>query len=465
MNKNSFGCLTPSAFIATLLTLIVIAGFAFADGNNIFSPGALNAEQGALIGAVTSHAQIDKDCAKCHAAPWDANNMDGLCIQCHQEISTQVADKNSMHGIMLNGDTLACRDCHPEHRGATAPLTILDIGGFPHQTTGFALASHQKRDAGLAFTCADCHQPDDWHFDPQRCSTCHEQLNNTFMGIHSQVFPAACLNCHDGLETFNKAYNHTLGGFPLQGKHIGLACESCHRGARTAADFHSAPQNCAACHQKDDAHQGSFGTECGTCHTESAWKPATFDHSLTGFKLDGQHTEAECEECHTNKTFKDTPSTCFACHQKDDEHAGKYGQNCQNCHSTQGWKPATFDHNLSKFKLSGAHANVTCEKCHINNIFKGTPQTCAGCHNEPAFHAGLFRGQACEACHNTNAWSPALFNQPHPQPLTDEGGSGINHGNATCRQCHPSNLNTASCLACHDNNNPGDEGGEGGGDD
>lgn len=462
MNKNLPGCLTPSALIATLLTLTVIGIFALTGGNQLFSSGALNAQIGQSIGGVTSHAELVKDCGKCHTAPWDAESMDDHCTACHQDIATQVADGNSMHGNLMKNRSVPCRECHSDHNGANAPLTMVDVSAFPHQLTGFSLASHKKQENGLPFACADCHNGDLSRFDPTLCQTCHKQINSAFMQGHIQTFSVGCMDCHDGLETLNKKYNHNLTKFKLEGQHLGLDCATCHAGARTAADFTSTSPECATCHRQDDAHAGKFGTACEMCHNASAWQPASFDHNLTTFRLDGAHSEAECEACHINSVFKGTPSTCISCHQKEDEHNGKFGQNCQNCHSTTAWTPATFDHNLSTFKLLGAHINVACEACHKNNVFQGTPQTCAACHAEPAFHAGLFPAQGCDTCHNANAWSPALFNQPHPQPLTDEGGSGIQHGGATCRQCHPSNLNSFTCLACHDSNNPD---GEGGGDD
>ncbi len=55
---------------------------------------------------------------------------------------------------------------------------------------------------------------------------------------------------------------------------------------------------------------------------------------------------------------------------------------------------------------------------------------------------------------------------PEEPAIADEGGSGVNHGGASCRDCHTQTLSSATCLACHDSNNPDDEGGgDGGGDD
>ena len=49
-------------------------------------------------------------------------------------------------------------------------------------------------------------------------------------------------------------------------------------------------------------------------------------------------------------------------------------QECAACHSPEGWKPANVDHSKFAFHLDGQHATVACESCHINGVFKGTPQ-------------------------------------------------------------------------------------------
>ena len=214
---------------------------------------------------------------------------------------------------------------------------------------------------------------------------------------------------------------------------------------------------CGSCHQQDDAHNGELGTDCALCHSTAKWKPSTFDHNNSIFKLTGAHLNVDCAQCHQGGSFKGTPTECYACHKVDDNHNGRFGTSCDACHSTTAWKPATFDHNLSTFRLTGAHANLACEKCHSKG-FAGTPAFCAGCHADPSFHKGMF-GNNCSSCHNTSNWN-ASYKGPHPS-FGDEGG--INHGGASCRDCHTVNLATATCTKCHDSNNPGDGGG--GGDD
>ena len=455
MNNNRPGCLSPFAILASIFTLLLIVGFALFSGSGFFSAGGLNAQAGEILGGVNSHAGIGNDCARCHPAAWSTTTQADLCLACHVDIAKQLSRADSVHSLMLKNQQVSCRACHPDHRGSQAALTDMQSGTFPHDGTGYSLRSHQRRSDGQAFACTDCHGSDITRFDPLVCSTCHEQVDKVFMASHTQAYGSACRGCHDGLETISKRFDHSQVAFKLEGKHAGLACVDCHADEHTPADFKSRAAECSACHSKDDAHKGAFGTDCGSCHKATGWKPATFDHNLSAFKLEGKHVNVECQKCHVNNVFKGTDSACFSCHQKDDEHKGKFGQDCGACHKATGWKPATFDHNLSAFKLDGAHVNVECQKCHINNVFKGTPQECSGCHNDPAFHLGMFSGQSCAQCHKTAGWSPAKYNGPHPIISNEDGGQGVNHGGQGCRSCHTVNLNTATCTQCHDSNHPG----------
>jgi hypothetical protein len=217
---------------------------------------------------------------------------------------------------------------------------------------------------------------------------------------------------------------------------------------------------CSSCHAKDDAHNGAFGTDCSQCHTTAAWLPASFDHSKLGFPLTGAHASLECAKCHLNNVFTAIDSACYACHAKDDAHNGQFGTDCGTCHTTPAWLPASFDHSKTGFPLTGAHAGLSCSKCHTSGVFSGLANACSSCHAEPSFHAGLFAGMTCDQCHTTASWGPAAFNLSHPSGCGEHGC--INHEGATCRDCHTVNLSTATCLKCHDSNNPGEGGGGGG---
>jgi hypothetical protein len=334
----------------------------------------------------------------------------------------------------------------------------VDPGIFPHDAVGYSLAGHAQKADASAFVCADCHAGRYGSFDQTVCQACHLQMDAAFAQAHRLAFGGDCLACHDGLDTYGSGFDHNRYSFQLVGKHLDVVCSSCHLNARSIADLQAASSDCAACHAADDAHQGRLGSDCGACHTTAGWLPASFDHDLAAFKLEGKHVDVSCESCHVDNVFQGTPTDCYACHAKDDAHSGQYGTDCSACHTPAGWLPAFFDH--SGFPLTGGHAGLPCARCHASGQFVGLSTACAACHADPAFHRGLF-GTNCAQCHNTSNWS-ATYTGPHPGGCE---GNCINHQGASCRDCHTVNLSSATCTRCHDSNDPGDGGGGGGGDD
>jgi hypothetical protein len=445
MKTKRIGCFTGSGLIAGLLTLLFISGVALARGGVLFNPGALNAQAGAQpVGGVASHAETGGHCSACHTAIWESEVMSDRCLACHKDLLTSA---DNFHAVMLaQSQTWSCQECHTEHNGAQAALTIFDMQRFPHEASGYSLAGHQTTANGANFTCADCHGERITAMDLARCTTCHQEIDPVSMADHLVAFGGECLACHDGIDTYGKAFDHNLQAFPLQGKHATTDCVGCHTEARTPTDLKNAPTDCFSCHAQDDPHGGRFGQDCAQCHTPEAWENATFDHSLAAFSLSGAHTDVACEACHVNGVFKGTPQDCFSCHQADDAHAGQFGQDCAQCHTPEGWENASFDHSLAAFPLTGAHLSVACTDCHTGGVYKGTPQECSACHAEPVYHQGLF-GSDCAACHETASWSPALYNQAHTFPF-NHGASGI----SSCRTCHPGSLATYDCYTCHEHN-------------
>ncbi len=456
MGRNRLGCFTFSGILSAIITILVIAGIAYARGGLMYSPGLLNAQEGEVLGGVASHAETGGECKACHSAPWDSTRMADLCIDCHGGIAQQMQSMVALHGSIYQKDPqLECWNCHPEHRGADAPLTVMQGGEFPHELLGFSLNGHRLTVRREAFTCADCHHDDISTFDSDTCDACHRQIDPVFAQAHLLSFGTECLACHDGVDVFGERFDHNVSQFRLTGGHQNVECVLCHVDARSLSDFESAPQECYACHRTDDAHELRFGTACEACHTTEGWEQATFDHNLSAFKLEGKHANVDCTECHQNNVFEGTPADCYSCHRQDDEHAGRFGTDCAACHTPQDWDAVTFDHNRSNFPLSGAHIDVLCEDCHRSGQFAGLSIECVACHEDPAFHFGAL-GTNCQDCHNTTAWVPAQFNVSHPEPRVDEEGTGVNHGYTTCRTCHPDTVRTYTCLACHSDNQGGE---------
>lgn len=91
-----------------------------------------------------------------------------------------------------------------------------------------------------------------------------------------------------------------------------------------------------------------------------------------------------------------------------------------------------FDHFQTGFPLTGLHARIECESCHMAGIFKGTPRQCKSCHARgsrinaalaPANMVHNLNQQVdCNSCHRTGGWTAARFEH-----------MGISSG---CLRCH-----------------------------
>jgi len=166
-----------------------------------------------------------------------------------------------------------------------------------------------------------------------------------------------------------------------------------------------------------------------------------------------------------------------------------------------------FDHFNTDFPLSGKHSNTACDACHLNEVFKGTPLKCSGCHNNKlalgknakhiaandncdnchttanftkatvdhasvigvctACHqapSGHFKTNAmCDDCHSSFAWTPAQFdhNSIDRKKCKDCHNKGPNHmkpSSKKCDDCHATDtwnipfdhsVTSASCESCH----------------
>jgi len=385
-------------------------------------------------------------CYDCHQANYtNAKNPDHVagnfskdCIQCHSMNSISWISSNVNHDffpLTLGHGNLDCTKCHTN-------------GGF----------------GGLSKECYSCHQ---------------STYNSTNNPNHSTIvppFPTTCENCHT-LNPGWKPATFTLHDtyFVLTGAHLTINCNKCH-----TVDYTTVlPTTCYGCHQNDYAQTNNpphataqFGTDCQTCHSTTAWTPATFDHDGKYFPIySGKHqgTWSLCTDCHTNASNYGTFS-CIDCHahnnqtQVNSQHSdvGGYEYNsiaCYTCHPT-GSVNGAFNHNNTGFPLTGAHTTVLCSTCHTNG-FSGTPTACSACHinaynttTNPT-HATLNPAlpTTCETCHTTNpGWTPATF------PVTIHNNywqlTGAHTTITNCNDCHNGNYNSAAitCVGCHQNN-------------
>jgi len=378
--KKPLGCLTRSGLLAALLVLVLLAGVGLVWGGLPFSPGPLNAQ-----GGVESLGGVQS-----HA------DIGGRCSACHVAFWSRETMSDR------------CVLCHVD------------------------IAAQLRDGAGLHGVLTNSSET-------EPCYQCHPEHKGS-EGPLTEIDPGS--------------FPHEATGYSLEGHQqmadaTAFACTDCHGVSFDNFDL----SRCSNCHLDLDGstmeeHNRVFGRQCLACHDGLDTYGTRFDHSQTDFPLEGRHAPLACDGCHsragTIADLESTPRDCLACHTADDAHDGTFGADCAECHTAEGWEQATFDHNQSTFPLTGMHLEIACAQCHLNRIYQGTPQECASCHEDPAFHLGLL-GNDCAECHDTIAWSPARYDRKHTFP-TNHGEQGT----IPCQTCHPEDLSAYTCYNCHE---------------
>lgn len=297
-----------------------------------------------------------------------------------------------------------------------------------------------------------------------------------------------CEQCHTvkGWDIAVQQVKDHMNRFPLLGAHAAVQCEECHKQAATGI-FYGLSTQCDSCHLSDwqktvDPPHASAGSafaaaNCQGCHeTFDSWLGATFNHSATGFILDGAHATLPCEQCHVNNNYNlqnISNNDCgnSGCHlttwqqTNNPPHANSPQwfplAGCSGCHNTASWTTTTFNHNLTGFALTGAHATTPCALCHVNSNYNLTSTDCYGCHtadwnstqtlggNVPNHVALGYPTSLCSTCHDTVAWADGTFNHS----TTGWALTGA-HLTTACNLCHVNNnysltSSNTSCYGCH----------------
>ncbi len=456
-----------------------------------------------------AHADIETECADCHAAFSKTLQRD-LCLSCHEHksILEDQAAGTGFHGRFEAARNAECSSCHTEHEGREADIVRLDRESFDHGFTDFTLSgAHAQAGCedchadGKLFreapsTCFSCHREDDSHLGRlgEDCSSCHHETtwretsfdhakdtDFTLTGAHQDVkcalchsnevykgVPADCYSCHQ-IDDYHKgdfgkdckqchstgqwketSFDHArASNFALEGKHREISCGSCHEGSLFDLPLKS---ECSACHSLDDVHQGGNGDDCASCHDSRGWTGSTFDHQKdTDFPLRGAHEKLECRACHTGRTpGLKIDTACFSCHQVADAHQGVLGEDCAACHKETGWTDEVrFDHDLSSFPLIGLHAVAPCEACHLSPRFTDAKGSCFDCHGQDDPHENSL-GKDCGTCHNPNDWKLWEFDHDASTGFLLDGA----HSELACQSCHTQGSNykarlDTNCIACH----------------
>ena len=373
------------------------------------------------INLVFSH--VGEQCADCHA-DIHRRQMGGNCEQCHSvrgwdQIRRNVNGHMNRFPLIGAHATTECESCH----------TSAAVGLFK----------------GLSTDCASCHIED--------------YTNATTVNHVEANFSTQCATCHS-TNRWDAGFNHAaLAGFALTGAHAQLNCVDCHSNYQ----FKGTLAVCVGCHLQDynqttnpNHITADFSQDCSICHSTAAWIPSSFDHNKTHFPLSGAHVGLLCETCHTGGQYAGLPSTCVSCHLDNynsvanpNHRTGNYPQDCTLCHSTLAWIPASINHALTRFPLTGAHVTVACTSCHINGQFTGTPTDCYSCHSadytavtDPNHVTAAFPTD-CNACHSTTTWTGATFT--HSKFPIYSGAHARQW--TSCADCHP-NSSSYSVFTC-----------------
>ncbi|MBF0448314.1 MAG: cytochrome c3 family protein [Magnetococcales bacterium] len=172
----------------------------------------------------------------------------------------------------------------------------------------------------------------------------------------------------------------------------------------------AASENCMDCHKVDDIglrttngapvtgkkttvpfHQKLLGQECVACHSDHAGVAKYRIRQRFSHILVDTTTREQCASCHKAKRPAD------ALHRQ-------LSDKCAQCHGTEKWKPATFDH--TRWFRFDRHHPAKCTDCHPKNTYER--YTCYECHEHSVakirqehLEEGMRDFQNCTACHKS----------------------------------------------------------------
>ena len=352
--------------------------------------------------------------------------------------------------------------------GVTMTLVVLTFSNAWSQDVetvlmpGKVIAGH----ADLESECSSCHVMFDKSGQRQRCMDCHEDVaadvnaSAGYHGLHPDASNDKCASCHtdhegrdaDIVVLDEETFDHAFTDFETVGAHLEAECTDCHK---VDKKHREAPSECVACHRDDKPHKETMDDDCASCHESTEWADAKFDHDTTDYARLGKHREAACLDCHENRTFPSPPTTCFGCHEADDAHDGRSGQQCETCHNPTDWHDSSFEHARdTDFPLEGKHTEAACGDCHSENPFDDEMNmACVSCHLEDDAHE-KHRGDQCNTCHSSTEWEKPFFEHDVHTDYKLLGG----HQEIACNDCHLEpifevELKT-TCESCHLEDDP-----------
>lgn len=188
-----------------------------------------------------SHAKLV--CEACHKGAVYKEKLSATCNACHQ--------RDDVHKGRLG---VQCERCH--NVGGWAKKVFFD-----HDITRFPLIGLHA-----VVPCEECHLAATYKGTTLECADCHKKSDT-----HKRRLGTKCGSCHNPNGWAFWRFDHnTQTKYVLDGKHVGLHCNACHRKPMRKKVVQAS--SCNACHSSDDVHNRRFGKRCERCHVTSSFK-------------------------------------------------------------------------------------------------------------------------------------------------------------------------------------------------
>ncbi len=356
-------------------------------GSDTFKPAIKFDHAKAKFPLRGKHTQVE--CKQCHKLSiQNGNEMQqftglsfGKCTDCHKDIHENKFGQN-------------CTQCHTE----VSFHQVKGIKSFDHSRTSYPLEGKHR-----LVECTSCHKTGyATNLKYGRCMDCHTDYHKKQFVKKEQT--PDCSECHS-IQGFERSgftiEMHNETPFKLTGAHLASPCFTCHK-KNDQWSFRNIGIKCNDCHENihESVLDAKYDPEpkCVNCHNSNRWSEMAFDHSKTGYILEGAHLRQTCKSCHFKpgdqglvlQRFSRLSSNCTECHK--DPHQNQFetstGNSCLRCHDYFDWSAGMFNHNTTKFPLDGKHQNVACVKCHPMVVtgqvtftqYKLNSFTCESCH-------------------------------------------------------------------------------------
>jgi len=228
-------------------------------------------------------AAYHRQCLTCHKQ-W--SNGNGCNTQCHlrKDANTQSFSEEEIKVLMGKS-----------HPALTEPTKM--VWETKYEAGKIVTFYHDEHNKLFKINCSNCHSR-------ENCSKCHNtktpkdfdrpiQITKSLEEHHKPCNTChegnSCQKCHSGKEM--SPFNHAKSsGWSLSPYHSRLNCEKCHG---NSVPFKKLNRNCTTCHKN--------------------FTKGSFEHAKVGLILSEVHKDLECNNCHKNDNYAQSPD-CKECH-------------------------------------------------------------------------------------------------------------------------------------------------------